>query len=58
MSSAVAWVYGKNGRKGASEKDLSIAVEGNRGRARPRRRWMNGVKDCLNDRGLGNHSGS
>ena len=27
-------------------------VEGNRGRGIPRRRWMNGAKGCLSDRGL------
>ena len=27
-------------------------VEGNRGRGRPKRRWMDGVKGGLNDRGL------
>ena len=27
-------------------------VEGNRERGRPRRRWMDGVKSCLSDRGL------
>ena len=27
-------------------------VEGNRGRGRPRRRWMDGVKGCVSDRGL------
>ena len=36
-------------------KDLSSrsqAREGNRGRGRPRRRWMDGVKGCLSDRGV------
>ena len=27
-------------------------MEGDRGRGRPRRRWMDGVKGCLSDRGL------
>ena len=27
-------------------------VEGNRKRGRPRRRWMDGVKGCLSERGL------
>ena len=27
-------------------------VEGNRRRGRPRRRWMDGVKGCLSERGL------
>ena len=27
-------------------------VKGNSGRGRPRRRWMDVVKGCLNDRGL------
>ena len=27
-------------------------VEGNRGKGRPRRRWMDEIKGCLSDRGL------
>ena len=33
-------------------KKLRAEVEGNRERGRPRRRWMDGVKGCLSDRGL------
>ena len=34
------------------KKIYRAEVDGNRGRGRPRRRWMDGVKGCLNDRGL------
>ena len=34
------------------KKIYRAEVEGNRGRGRPRRRWIDGVKGCLNDRGL------
>ena len=34
------------------KKIYRAEVEGNRGRGRPRRRWMDGVKYCLSDRGL------
>ena len=32
------------------KKIYRTEVEGNRGRGRPRRRWMDGVKGCLSDR--------
>ena len=34
------------------KKIYRAEVESNRGRGRPRRRWMDGVKGCLNDREL------
>ena len=34
------------------KKIYRAEVEGNRGRGRPRRRWMDGVKGCLRERGL------
>ena len=34
------------------KKIYQADVEGNRKRGRPRRRWMDEVKGCLNDRGL------
>ena len=34
------------------KKIYRAEVEGNRGRGRPKRRWMDGVKGCLSDRGL------
>ena len=40
------------GERLVSGKDLSRRSRGYRGRGRPRRRWMNEVKGCLNDRGL------
>ena len=34
------------------KKIYRTVVEGNRERGRPKRRWMDGVKDCLNVRGI------
>ena len=34
------------------KKIYRAEVEGNRGKGRPRRRWMDKVKGCLSDRGL------
>ena len=34
------------------KKIFRAEVEGNRRRGRPRRRWMDGVKSCLSERGL------
>ena len=34
------------------KKIYRAEVEGNRGRGRSRRRWMDGVKDCLSKKGL------
>ena len=34
------------------KKIYQAEVEGNRRRGRPRRRWMDGVKGCLSERGL------
>ena len=34
------------------KKIYRAEVEGNRGKGRPRRRWMEGVKGCVSDRGL------
>ena len=34
------------------KKIYEAEVEGNRRRGRPRRRWMDGVKGCLSERGL------
>ena len=34
------------------EKIYRFEVEGNRGRGRSRKKWINGVKSCLSDRGL------
>ena len=32
------------------KKIYRAEVEGSRGKGRPKRRWMNGVKGCLSDR--------
>ena len=34
------------------KKIYRAEVEGNRGRGRPRRRWIDGVQGCLSDRRL------
>ena len=34
------------------KKIYRAELEGNRRRGRPRRRWMNGVKGCLSEKGL------
>ena len=39
-------------REKLAKKIYRAEAEGNRRRCRPRRRGMDGVKDCLSDRGL------
>ena len=39
-------------RERSVKKIYRAEVDGNRGKGRPRRRWMDGVKGCLSERGL------
>ena len=59
-AAAVLWWIGhikRMEREKLVKKIYRVEVEGNRERGRLRRRWMDGVKGCLSDRGL-NHSRS
>ena len=52
---AVVWWFGHIERMGGGrlmKKIYREEMEGNRGRGRVRRRWVDGVKGCFSDRGL------
>ena len=48
----MVWECEERGKDSIGGRVIMGSVEGNRGRGRPRRRWMDGVREALERRGV------